>query len=56
MMYIEMEDLVGNSFVSYLEQTGKRILELEKIEQFGDKVVKQLEKEGEHPYLIKRYN
>lgn len=51
MMYIDMEDLVGNSFISYLEQTGNRILELGKIEQFGDKVVEQLEKEGEHPYL-----
>lgn len=51
MMYIEMEDLVGNCFISYLEQTGNRILELEKIEQFGNKVAKQLEEEGEHPYL-----
>lgn len=50
-MYIEMEDLVGNCFISYLEQTGNRILELQKIEKFGYKVVEQLEKEGEHPYL-----
>lgn len=51
MICIKMEDLVGNSFASYLEQTGNRILELDKIEQFGNKVVEQLEKEGEHAYL-----
>lgn len=50
-MYIEMEDLVGNAFISYLQATGKRTLALEKIEKFGDKVVKQLTEEGEKPYL-----
>ena len=46
MMYIEIDDLVGNSFASYLEQTGNRILELRKIEQFGCKIVEQLESEN----------
>lgn len=51
MMYIEIDDLVGNSFASYLEQTGNRILELRKIEQFGCKIVEQLESENKKACL-----
>ena len=50
-MYIEIDDLVGNSFASYLEQTGNRILELRKIEQFGCKIVEQLESENKKACL-----
>ena len=36
MIYIGMDDLVGNAFVSYLERTGKRELSIKKIECFGN--------------------
>ena len=39
MMYIEIDDLVGNAFIPYLQQTGKRTLSLKKINEFATKVV-----------------
>lgn len=46
-MYIEIDDLVGNAFIPYLQQTGKRILSLKKINAFGEKVVKYLNEKEE---------
>lgn len=51
MMYIEIDDLVGNAFISYLEKTGKRILSLKKINMFGTKVINYLNKNGEDACL-----
>ena len=52
MMYIEMDDLVGNAFVSYLEKTGKRVLSLYKIEKFGSNIVKNLGAKGTKSMLL----
>jgi len=46
MIYIEIDDLVGNAFIPYLENTGSRILSLRKIENYGSKVVNCLNKNG----------
>ena len=42
MMYIEIDDLIGNAFIPYLEQTSKRILSLKKINEYGKKVIEYL--------------
>ena len=52
MMYIEIDDLVGNAFVSYLEKTGKRVLSLYKIENFGNNIVRDLESKGTESMLL----
>lgn len=46
MIYIGMDDLVGNAFVSYLERTGKRELSIKKIECFGNNIVSELNNNG----------
>ncbi len=46
MIYIEIDDLVGNAFVSYLEKTGKRVLPIQKIESFGNNIVSELNNNG----------
>lgn len=50
-MYIEIDDLIGNAFIPYLEQTGKRVLSLKKINMFGTKVINYLNKNGENACL-----
>lgn len=50
-MYIEIDDLIGNAFIPYLEQTSKRILSLKKINEYGKKVIEYLNKRGEHTCL-----
>ena len=42
MIHIEIEDLVGNAFVGYLQETGKRTLSMQKIEMFANNVVEDL--------------
>lgn len=51
MMYIEIDDLIGNAFISYLEKTGKRTLALRKINEFGLKVINYLNENGENACL-----
>lgn len=46
MMHIDLEDLVGNAFVVYLQKTGKRSLSMQKIDYFADNVVKNLHSKG----------
>ena len=46
MMYIEIDDLVGNAFIPYLEKTGRHSLSLIKIDNYGKKVVDYLNKNG----------
>ncbi len=50
-MYIEIDDLIGNAFIPYLEKTGKRTLPLSKINEFGSKIVNYLNKNGENACL-----
>lgn len=50
-MYIEIDDLIGNAFIPYLEQTGKRILSTRKINEFGKKVIEYLNERGEEACL-----
>ncbi|MBQ9298342.1 MAG: hypothetical protein IJ223_04875 [Clostridia bacterium] len=52
MIYVTIDDFVGNAFVSYLQQTGKRELTLSQIEKYGDKAVKELIKKGIHVNTI----
>lgn len=52
MMYIEIDDLVGNAFVSYLEKTGKRVLSIYKIEEFGKNIVRDLKSKGTESMLL----
>lgn len=52
MMYIRTDDLVGNSFVSYLEKTGKRVLSLQKIENFAKSIVIDLRSKGIESTLL----
>lgn len=51
MMYIEIDDLVANAFIPYLEKTGKRIMSLKKINMFGTKVIDYLNENGENSCL-----
>ena len=51
MMYIEIDDLVGNAFIPYLQQTGKRTLSLKKINEFATKVVNYLNEKDENACL-----
>ena len=46
MIYIRIEELVGNAFVSYLEKTGNRKLSIKKIECFGNNIVSELNNNG----------
>lgn len=46
MIHIQMDDLVGNAFISYLQETGKRRLTIQKIEDFAHSVVKDLNSSG----------
>ena len=46
MIYIEIDDLVGNAFIPYLEKTGRHSLSLIKIDNYGKKVVDYLNKNG----------
>ena len=46
MMHIDLEDLVGNAFVVYLQKTGKRSISMQKIDYFADNVVKDLHSKG----------
>lgn len=46
MRYIEIDDLVGNAFIPYLEKTGSYILPMRKIDNYGKKVVDYLNMNG----------
>ncbi len=50
-MYIEIDDLIGNAFIPYLEKTGNRMLSLKKINMFGTKVINYLNENGEDACL-----
>lgn len=50
-MRIEIDDIIGNAFVSYLQETGKRTLTNEKIKKFALSVVNYLCENGKYAYL-----
>lgn len=52
MVYIEISDLVGNAFASYLNETGKHILNIKKINEFGIAVVNTLMEQGIEACLL----
>mgnify|MGYP004517387311 FL=1 len=60
MIYIRIEELVGNAFVGYLKRTEKRELSLQKIENFGNNVIRELNRKGIKSALLlsrdKTYN
>lgn len=46
MYIIKIEELVGNAFISYLQETDKRTLSLSKINKFSEKVIEYLNING----------
>ena len=51
MMYIEIDDLVGNAFIAYLDLTGNRLLSMKKINEYANKVITDLIEQGEEACL-----
>lgn len=45
-MYIEIDDLIGNAFIVYLEATNKRVISFNKINKFGACIVHDLNSRG----------
>ena len=48
---IEIGEIIGNAFISCLEQKRKRTLSFEKINEYSIKVVEQLNEKGERARL-----
>lgn len=44
MRYLELEDLVVNAFIYYNTKTGKHVLSMKKILEYGKRVVKDINK------------
>jgi len=45
MYYIDSAYVIGNAFTIYLAKTGKRVLSLAKLKDYGNAIVKDFEKE-----------
>ncbi len=39
---IQIEEIIGNGFIHYLEKTGNRMLKMYKLEEYAIKVIEQL--------------
>lgn len=52
MLNIEISDLVGNAFFSYLSKTGKHVLSMKKINNFGHSVINSLKADGVDACLL----
>lgn len=52
MMYIEFGELVGNAFVNYLSKTGKHVLSLNTIYDYGLSVTRTLNEEGINAHIL----
>lgn len=39
---IQVEEIIGNGFIHYLEKTGNRMLEMYKLDEYAIKVIEQL--------------
>lgn len=52
MMHIEFGELAGNAFVNYLSKTGRHVLSLNTIYEYGLAVVKTLNEEGLNAHLL----
>lgn len=46
MIYIKIEEVIGNAFINYFEKTGKRVLTFCKINKYAEKIEAEFNKNG----------